>query len=792
MNYKKYKRFEKIALKDRKWCDNEITKAPIWCSVDLRDGNQALANPMNLDEKLELFNLLVDIGFKEIEIGFPSASKIEFEFCRYLIENHLIPDDVTISILSQAKKELIQRSFEAINGAKNIIFHLYNSTSKIQRKVVFKKSKQEIIDIALDGVCWIKECAKDFKGDLILEYSPESFTQTELEFSLDICNQVVSAWEPKKDEKVIINLPSTVEVSTPNIYADMIEFMDRELKERKNITLSIHNHNDRGCAVASCELGLLAGADRVEGTLLGNGERSGNVDITTVALNLFTQGVDPKLDFSKIDKIKKSIEKITKIKTHPRHPYVGDLVYSAFSGSHQDAISKGIKALKDDVWEVPYLPIDPKDVGRDYEAIIQINSQSGKGGVSFILEEYGYKLPKDMQKIVAKEVQKISEIKGGVLSKEQIVEIFKKEFVNIKSFYSIKNLKIDIENGSLILRGDFFIKERSFFKKIRSNGVIEALQAIYRSLGIKVEVTKYIEHAKEKGSQSSAISYIALRSDNSTFYGVGEDKSITLSSIKAYISALNQMHKYIETNSWDVEKYTKHADFVYKLAYPLIDLLDPKDGELILDLGCGNGELSKEISKRGAKVIGVDLNQDMVREAKKRGIDARVMSLLDLKFENHFDAVFSNAVLHWVKDAQGAIQNIHKVLKDGGRFVAEFGGDENIANIINAMKIVFKKYPEFGEFQEIWYFPTPKEYKELLQKEGFEIKKIELIPRLTPLDDIANWLEIFTSNIRSSLNREQNEIFIRESKEILKETNYSKKDGWFADYVRLRVEAFKV
>ena len=375
----KYKPYKTVDLKDRKWPNKIITKAPIWCSVDLRDGNQALLKPMDLEKKITFFKFLVKMGFKEIEIGFPSASEIEYNFTRYIIEKNLIPDDVTIQVLTPAREHLIKKTREAVEGAKNLIIHLYNSTSTAQRDIVFNKTKNEIIDIALEGVKWIKKYFNNFNGELKFQYSPESYTGTELEFAKNICNSVIKEWNPKVDEKIIVNLPATVELSTPNIYADSIEWMSNNLINRENLIISLHVHNDRGTAVASTELGLLAGGDRVEGTLLGNGERTGNVDILTLGLNLFTQGVDPKLDFSNIDKINDMVEYVTEIKTSVRHPYIGKLVYTAYSGSHQDAIKKGMNIQKDDsLWRVPYLPIDPKDIGRSYEKLIQINSQSGR------------------------------------------------------------------------------------------------------------------------------------------------------------------------------------------------------------------------------------------------------------------------------------------------------------------------------------------------------------------------------------------------------------------------------
>ncbi len=540
-NIMKYKKFKKIDLKDRKWPDLEIDKAPIWCSVDLRDGNQSLIKPMSLEKKLKFFNLLVEMGFKEIEVGFPSASEVEYDFTRYLIENGLIPDDVTIQILTQAREHLIQKSAEALKGAKNVIVHLYNSTSVNQREIVFKKSKREIIDIALQGVSWIKEYFRDFDGDIRLEYSPESFTQTELEFARDICNEVVDAWDPKEGEKVILNLPATVESSTPNIYADQIEWMIREIKRRDQVIVSLHAHNDRGTAIAATELALMAGADRVEGTLLGNGERTGNVDIITLGLNMFTQGVDPKLDFSDVDKIVNIVESVNEISTNVRHPYVGYLVYTAFSGSHQDAIKKGMEAQKSkDLWSVPYLPIDPKDVGRTYESIIRINSQSGKGGIAYILNtNYGYKLPKSMEPFVGRVIQKKSERVDGVLSEDKILEIFEREFVNRSEYYRISNLEITLNKSKSTVEGYFDIGDKQHVKKVISGGIIDAVSKGFKELGVEFKVIEYFEHALSCGSDAKAAAYFGIVVNRETYYGVGVGDNISYASINALISALN-------------------------------------------------------------------------------------------------------------------------------------------------------------------------------------------------------------------------------------------------------------
>ena len=537
----KYKKFKKIDLPDRTWPNKEIEKAPIWCSVDLRDGNQALINPMDIEKKVRFFNLLVQIGFKEIEIGFPSASDTEYAFCRYLIEEGLIPDDVTISILTQAREHLIKRSAEALEGAKNVIVHLYNSTSTMQREIVFNKSKEEITDIAIDGVKWIKEYFKTFDGNVHLEYSPESFTQTELSFSVDICNRVIQEWNPKEDEKVIINLPSTVESATPNIYADQIEWMCRNIQRREQVLISLHAHNDRGTAVASTELALMAGADRVEGTLLGNGERTGNVDIVTLALNMYTQGVDPKLDMSDVDKIIEIVEYCNEIKTHPRHPYVGNLVYTAFSGSHQDAIKKGMQRQKDNKnWYVPYLPIDPKDVGRSYESIIRVNSQSGKGGISYILESsFGYKIPKAMQVAVANVVQKISDKKGGVLSEEEIFSIFKSNFLNHQKPLFLDDIKISIQEDIVSFDAKISYLDRTKQMHIKSSGIIDALSNMIKEFGISFDLLSYSEHALSRGSDSKAVAYFSIRKNGKTYWGAGVGENITYASIHALISVLN-------------------------------------------------------------------------------------------------------------------------------------------------------------------------------------------------------------------------------------------------------------
>jgi len=543
MNYKKYKPYETIKLSDRKWPNKVITKAPIWCSVDLRDGNQALEIPMNLEKKVGFFKYLVDIGFKEIEIGFPAASSTEFSFTRKLIEENLIPDDVTIQVLTQSRKEIIERTFESLEGVKSAIVHLYNSTSTLQRDVVFKKSKAEIIELAVFGAKLIRDLSVKY-GDhrFVFEYSPESFTGTEMDFAVEICNEVIDVWKDK--EKIIINLPATVEMSTPNIYADEIEYFLKNIKFRDKIILSLHTHNDRGTAVAASELGLLAGGDRVEGTLFGNGERTGNADIMNLALNLFSQGIDPKLDFSKINEVIEKYEKYTSMEVGPRHPYAGSLVYTAFSGSHQDAISKGMtNIIGKEYWEVPYLPIDPKDVGREYGNIIRINSQSGKRGVAHILQSnYGISLPKYIQQDFGKFITNISDDKEQELSSKRIYDEFLKEYVNIEKPIELISYTEEYQNGSVLVkcRVQFNGEEKELSGC--GNGLISAYSnALENFINVKFEILNYIEHSLEIGTESKAITYVQLASGKEEFYGAGISESITLSSLKAVTSAVNKL-----------------------------------------------------------------------------------------------------------------------------------------------------------------------------------------------------------------------------------------------------------
>ena len=554
MNYKKYKRFETIKLKDRTWPDKVIEKAPTWCSVDLRDGNQALITPMKIEEKVEMFQLLVDLGFKEIEVGFPSSSQIEYDFLRLLIDEHLIPDDVTVQVLTQAREHLIRKTFESLRGLDKAIVHVYNSTSILQRDVVFNKDEEEIKQIAIDGVQLVKDLSKEFEGKVILEYSPESFTGTEVDYALQVCEAVMDTWGASKDNKVIINLPSTVEMDTPNVYADQIEWMCRHFRDRERVIVSVHPHNDRGCGVATTELALLAGADRVEGTLFGNGERTGNVDVVTLALNMLTHGVDPKLEFGQINEIKHIYEKCTKMEVPPRQPYAGQLVFTAFSGSHQDAINKGIHALRErqsDIWEVPYLPIDPSDLGRQYEPIVRINSQSGKGGVAYIMESmYGFHLPKKLQVDFAKVIQDISEEEGEV-SPERVYDTFIEQYVDINEpfeFIHQKMVDISEEDNEYERKAEITLKDHGEIKTVvgYGNGPIDAVKDAFNANGyVYTHLLDYSEHALTSGSSSKAAAYVYLRVKGSAVqeYGVGVHPNITTATIKAMVSAMNRIHK---------------------------------------------------------------------------------------------------------------------------------------------------------------------------------------------------------------------------------------------------------
>ena len=546
----KYSPFKVIDLDDRTWPTQQIVKSPIWCSVDLRDGNQSLIEPMGMEKKLRFFSLLVDLGFKEIEVGFPSASDTEFNFVRELIEKNLIPEDVKIQVLTQAREHLIERTFESVKGAKNVIMHLYNSTSTLQREVVFKQDKNGILKIATDGARLVKDLAiKNTNTNWQFEYSPESFTGTELEYAVEVCNKVNEIWKPSKEIKTIMNLPATVELASPNIYADQIEWMCRNLDQRENILVSLHPHNDRGTGIAAAELGLMAGADRIEGTLFGNGERTGNVDIVSLALNQFTQGVDPKLDFSDINKVMREVEYCNQLPIHPRHPYAGDLVFTAFSGSHQDAIKKGFDAMResnDPAWKVPYLPIDPEDVGRNYEAVIRINSQSGKGGVAYIIEkDHGLSLPRRLQIDFSRVIQKIADQSGKELEAELIWETFNKTYIKVEGKYEYLNHEIiskndkndQIDEITLSLN----IKGKTHTLSGKGNGPIDSfINAISNNLDLNLKVSDYQQNAIASGSDASAAAYIELAIKDQILWGIGINQNTVVASFQAIINGLNR------------------------------------------------------------------------------------------------------------------------------------------------------------------------------------------------------------------------------------------------------------
>ncbi len=558
--YRPYHETLTVDLPDRTWPSKHITAAPRWCAVDLRDGNQSLIDPMSPERKRIMFDLLVRMGYKEIEVGFPSASQPDFDFVRSLIDNNLIPEDVTIQVLTQARESLINRTYESLVGAKQAIVHLYNSTSILQRDVVFRTDKQGIIDIALEGARLCKAAEARVPGtEIYYEYSPESYTGTELEFAVDICNQVIEIFEPTPERKVIINLPATVEMSTPNIYADSIEWMSRHLNHRENVLISLHPHNDRGTAVAAAELGYLAGADRIEGCLFGNGERTGNVDIVALGINLFTQGIDPQIDFSDLDEVKRTVEYVNQLPVPERHPWAGDLVYTAFSGSHQDAIKKGFDAMAADartagasvddlVWAVPYLPVDPKDLGRSYEAVIRVNSQSGKGGVAYLLKnDHALDLPRKLQIEFSGVVQAKSEADGGEVTSPQIWSIFQDEYLPASSnddkwgkFELAKTRTSSDMSGTVSLITELRVGDSMITTETTGNGPINAFLNVLAEQGVEVKLYDYVEHALSASGDALAAAYVELNVDGRRLWGVGIDADISTASLKAVVSAVNR------------------------------------------------------------------------------------------------------------------------------------------------------------------------------------------------------------------------------------------------------------
>lgn len=548
MNHQKYQRgYFMPPTPSLEWASKEyIDKAPIWCSVDLRDGNQALITPMSLEEKIEFFKLLVKIGFKEIEVGFPAASQTEYEFLRTLIEEELIPDDVCIQVLTQAREHIIKKTFESLSGCKNAIVHVYNSTSFAQRQQVFKKSKEQVKQIAIDGANYLKQMAAQTEGNFRFEYSPESFSGTEVDYALEVCNAVIDVFKPTPEKKLILNLPVTVEMSLPHIYASQVEYISKNLNNRQNVLISLHPHNDRGCGIADAELGLLAGADRIEGTLFGNGERTGNVDIITLAMNMYSHGVDSKLDFSNLPTICDLYEKVTKMHVYERQPYSGKLVFAAFSGSHQDAIAKGMAYHKEhnlSTWSVPYLPIDPQDVGRVYESdVIRINSQSGKGGIAYVLySQFGIDLPALFREDFSYYVKDISDKAHRELSPQDICDIFQNDFVNLKSPLSLKDYHFTREDSVLSVNLGVEFEGKSHEIGGSGNGRLDAVaNALRENLALDFEIVDYSEHALKEGSSSQAISYVQIQNAKSKYFGVGIDTDIIAASIYGLISAINR------------------------------------------------------------------------------------------------------------------------------------------------------------------------------------------------------------------------------------------------------------
>lgn len=548
MDVKKYaKQFILPPERCMDWAEKPmVTSAPVWCSVDLRDGNQALVEPMGLETKLEFFQLLTEIGFREIEVGFPAASETEYDFVRALIERGLIPDDVTIQVLTQAREHIIKKTFEAIRGAKNVIVHVYNSTSVAQREQVFRKSREEIKQIAVDGARLLKELTDEAGEKYRFEYSPESFTGTEPEYALEVCNAVLDVWQPTAERKAVINLPATVENAMPHVYAQQVEYVHKHLKHRGNVVLSLHPHNDRGCGVASAEFGLLAGADRVEGTLFGNGERTGNCDVVTLAMNMYSQGVDPGLNFSNMPYVAALYQNFTDMRISPRQPYAGELVFAAFSGSHQDAIAKGMRFREETgrvVWDVPYLPIDPKDVGREYDSdVIRINSQSGKGGVGYILEHaYGIKLPARMKEAVSYAVKHESDVRHKELKAEEIFEVFGSKFLSPRGHFSLGDVHYAQENG-ITARVEVVEGGRRTVVEATGNGRLDAVSnALKKHFGVQYELTGYEQHALSSGSFAQAISYLGVEANGRTYWGAGENSDISIASVQALVSALNNL-----------------------------------------------------------------------------------------------------------------------------------------------------------------------------------------------------------------------------------------------------------
>lgn len=542
-NHNKYRAFQPIAMPNRQWPDQVISSAPLWCSVDLRDGNQALIDPMTVEQKKQLWAQLIKVGFKEIEVGFPAASQPDFDFVRWLIEQDQIPEDVTIQVLTQARPALIERTFAALEGAKKAVVHLYNSTSTVQREQVFQLDKAGIIDIAVKGTQCVKAFTQQYpETDWTLQYSPESFTGTEIDFAVQICDAVVATWQPSPANKMILNLPATVEMATPNVYADQIEWFCNHIQQRDSVIISLHTHNDRGCGVAAAELGVMAGADRVEGTLLGNGERTGNMDIVTMAMNLYSQGIDPQLDFSNIDEVVQVVKACTQLPVHPRHPYAGELVFTAFSGSHQDAIKKCLaRRQEDDIWNVAYLPIDPRDLGRDYQEVIRINSQSGKGGIAWILErEIGVQLPRWAQIEFSQVVQQAAEQSGAEVSPEHISQLFQRTYLQLEGPYQLADYQVTRKQTDHVKATLLQRQQSVSIEGIGAGAVAAFVNALQQQTGLKIEVLDFAEHALSKGTDSEAITYVLAKVNEQRILGIAQHQDTMTASLNALLNAVNQ------------------------------------------------------------------------------------------------------------------------------------------------------------------------------------------------------------------------------------------------------------
>lgn len=616
-NCKKYERQYFMPPKfEYDWVKKDYVDAPpIWCSVDLRDGNQALIEPMSLDEKLEFFQLLVDVGFKEIEVGFPAASETEYQFMRTLIEKDMIPDDVTVQVLTQAREHIIKRTFEAVQGAPHAVIHVYNSTSVAQREQVFKKDKEQVKQIAIDGAKLLKQLADQTEGNFTFEYSPESFSGTEVDYAVDVCNAVLDVWQPTKDKKVIINIPTTVENAMPHVFAGQVEYVDKNLKYRDGVVLSLHPHNDRGCGVATAEMGILAGADRIEGTLFGNGERTGNVDIVTLALNMFSQGVDPGLDFTDIPKIREIYERLTRMHVYERQPYAGDLVFTAFSGSHQDAIAKGMQWREDKklkTWSVPYLPVDPKDVGRTYDGdVIRINSQSGKGGVNYILKQnFGISMPDAMREEVGYLMKHVSDEEHKELSPQWVYEIFEDNYINPTPYFQISECHFKQVDG-IMAEATITCGDKSTIVDANGNGRLDAVSnTIKQFFGISYQLSTYEEHALTQGSSSKAIAYVSITCQGNVFWGVGIDEDIISASIHALCVCVNKLPDIKKNDNLRDERLVGMINFM-QANYQTVTLEDMAE-----QFHLSVPYLSKFIHEKSGKTFGEQVTNIRMKKAK--------------------------------------------------------------------------------------------------------------------------------------------------------------------------------